>query len=451
MYLRRRAVALAAVALVVLVALAASGAFEATPSAPTLALAPASGPAITIGARPIGLSIEYPLLAHDLGSGRCPPPALVSALAALGSPTLRIGGDSQDEVAPAGSAPRPGVRDLPVGFWTRLGCLERETRIPIVVGLNLASGDTAWDVTLAADARLEIPPARLSFELGNEPDIYGSPVKWWNGSTLVSSAMPWAIYLARAAAVAGALGAHAAIEGPDFASGRWIGMLPGLVKTLHPRTLDAHFYALDGCKAPGAATTAALLSRAIQNKLDERVGIVIAARVEHLPALISESNSVSCGGTAGVSDTSAAAVWAVRMILQALRDGFTSVRFHASGRAYDPFVLAGDSVAARPLYLGLVAAAGVLTPGAQLRSIANARALDGVALSTARGTQTVLLSNFAARARWVSLAALARARVLEVVARAPTVLHASVAPSGGRVRVQLPANSLDAITLAPAG
>ena len=91
----------------------------------TLLLAAPAGPAVAIGSHPIGLSIEYPLLAHDLGAGH---------------PPIRIGGDTQDAVAPAGTAAHAGVSDLPANFWSRLACLERETRAPIIVGLNLASG-----------------------------------------------------------------------------------------------------------------------------------------------------------------------------------------------------------------------------------------------------------------------------------------------------------------------
>src|ERR1035441_9848500 len=100
--------------------------------AATLVLGAPAGPAVTVGPHPIGLSIEYPLLAHDLGSGRCPSSALVHALESLGSPPIRIGGDSQDAVAPAGTPAYPGVSDLPPGFWARVAWLERETRGPIL-------------------------------------------------------------------------------------------------------------------------------------------------------------------------------------------------------------------------------------------------------------------------------------------------------------------------------
>jgi hypothetical protein len=418
-----------------------------TPQAALVIAAPA-GPGVAISSDPVGLSVEYPVLAADLGAGVCPPPALARAITALGSPTLRIGGDSQDQTAPAGAAPHAGASDLPRGFWARLGCLERETEIPIVVGLNLASDEPAWAATLAADARAAIPPARLSFELGNEPDIYGVHVPWWNGTALVHQPMAWTTYVSRAETVEAELGPSAVVEGPDFASGRWVARVPALVRALHLRRLDAHFYPLSVCRTTVGATSAALLSRSTQAKLQERVGLARDAHAAGLSAVISEANSISCGGVAGVSDAPAAAVWAVRAIVTALRDGFASVRFHSSGGAYDPFFVRGDAVVERPLYLGLRAAAAVLTPGSQLRAIPGDAPLGGVAIARAGGGRSVILSNYESRPLTVAVAARGPARVLEVVARAPTLRATTVAAQQGRVRVMLPANSVDAITVA---
>lgn len=418
----------------------------ATPPA-TLVLGAPAGPGVTVGPHPVGLSIEYPLLAHDLGGGRCPSRALVHAISSLGSPPIRIGGDSQDRVAPAGTPAFPGVTDLPPGFWTGMACLERETRAPIIVGLNLASGDPGWAGELAASARAAVPRALLSFEIGNEPDIYGARVRWWNGHALLGTAMPWATYLTRARAVAAVLGAGSVLEGPDFASGRWVRMVPALSMMLRLRTIDAHFYPLDACRNPAQATTTALLSRRIQSKIDERVRLARDARAERLPAVISEANSVSCGGVAGISDEPAAAVWAVRMILRALRAGFSSVRFHASGSAYDPFVVKAGVVTARPLELGLLFAAHLLGTGAVLRAIPNAGSLDAVAITRPDGARTVVLSNFAAKPRWISLTAPVAVSVMGIAASSPSVRGGHVASVAGRARVELAANSVEAISV----
>ena len=169
--------------------------------------------------------------------------------------------------------------------------------------------------------------------------------------------------------------------------------------------------------------------------------------------MISETNSISCGGVRGVSDSPAAAVWAVRLILGALRDGFASVRFHSSGGAYDPFVVRGAAVVLRPLYAGMRALVGLLPTGARLRAIPGAAALGAVAIASPRdASTTIVLSNYASTALAVSVAARGKARVLSVIARAPTVVRSAVASSpGGRARVVLPGDSVVAITSAQAG
>ncbi len=94
-----------------------------------------------------------------------------------------------------------------------------------------------------------------------------------------------------------------------------------------------------------------------------------------MPAIISEANSASCGGVAGVSDSPAAAVWAVRFVLTALKTGFQEVRFHFSGGPYDPFVVRGESVLTRPIESALAALNQWLPVGATLRTLSGVRGL----------------------------------------------------------------------------
>jgi hypothetical protein len=244
------------------------------------------------------------------------------------------------------------------------------------------------------------------------------------------------------------VGATAALEGPDLASGRWVRRVPALAAALHLRTLDAHFYPLDGCRGRPPDAIASLLSAAIQTKLDERVRLARDARTLGLEAVVSEAGSVSCGGIAGVSDTPASAVWGARTVLSALRDGFASVRFHSSGGAYDPLVVTADTVVARPLYRALAALAPLLAAGARLQALASAPGLAAVALTRADGTRTTLVSNYTPAARWVSVAATGAVSAVAIRARTPVVSESRVAPSRGRALVELPGDSLVALTSA---
>ncbi len=135
----------------------------------TAALRVQSAGAAVLERSPFGLSIEYPLLEKALAGAACPSPELVATLRALGSPSLRIGGDSQDLAGPTAAYHYA----IPPSFWAAVGCLARESGTPIVVGLNFAEGPPADDLTTIAAAEQAIPPSQLSFSLGNEPDLYG--------------------------------------------------------------------------------------------------------------------------------------------------------------------------------------------------------------------------------------------------------------------------------------
>ena len=434
-------------AVTILTALAAAGILNGRSQNPAVAVGAPAGAAVTLKAAPVGLSVEYQVLERDMGSAPCPPPALVSALRGLGTPVLRIGGDSQDQTAPTGTPPQPGVSDLEAGFWSRLRCLERETSLPIVVGINLASDQPAWAAQIAAAARSAVPASRLGLELGNEPDIYGVHVPWWNGRALSHAPMPFAVYLSRARAARARIGPGARVEGPDFASGRWVAHVPALIHGLGLSAVDAHFYPLAACSPGSTASAAELLSRAVVAKIFERISIVRDAAAAALPALVSESNSVSCGGVTGVSDGPAAAVWGARAVLEALRAGFTSVRFHSSGGRYDPFVVRGSTVTTRPLYLALRAIAPLLVAGGRLEWIPGAHALNGMALVTPR---TTFLSNYGSSPQSVTVSARGSAEVTAILAGGPVVARNTVRASGGRARVELPPDSLVAIRAQPA-
>ncbi|MFZ1155044.1 MAG: hypothetical protein WAN93_09090, partial [Solirubrobacteraceae bacterium] len=180
-----------------------------------------SAAAATVQRSPFGLSIEYPLMEKALGSGACPSQALVSTLQALGSPTLRIGGDSQDLAGPTAAY----HYDIPPSFWTTLGCLARESGVPVVVGLNFAEGPAADDLATVSAAEQAIPASQLSFSLGNEPDLYGFSHILPNEPGFIVPAFRPAPWTAEAYASEWtnrrAMLGQIPIEGPDLAGISW--------------------------------------------------------------------------------------------------------------------------------------------------------------------------------------------------------------------------------------
>jgi hypothetical protein len=351
------------------------------PPPPQLALTPAltSAPGAQIEIPPVGLSIEYPVMAADLGNGECPPPALTAELQRLGSPPLQLAGQSQDFTVPAAAAPPPEGWEtltyypLAAAFWPRLHCLLSATHEPLTVGLNVRTGELSWAQQMVAGAN-SAASSGLDFSLGNEPDLYYLPNYYSLDKPLAGEeATAVGLYLRAAQAMRPAVGT-APLVGPELSGpSRWRAALPGVISTLSLQTVGVHVYPLSVCRTPRAATINGLLEPSV-GAAPTRLGWVVAdARAAGARAVITEANSVSCGGKAGVSDSRASAVWAIRFVLSALKTGFAEVRFHFSGDPYDPFYVSGGEVVRRPIEAAMAALNQWLPSGAPLRRRAGRR------------------------------------------------------------------------------
>jgi hypothetical protein len=341
---------------------------------------------------PFGLSIEYPLMEKALGDGPCPGRALVRTLRLLGSPTLRIGGDSQDLAGPTAAyhyAVAPS-------FWPTLGCLARESGVSIVVGLNFAEGPIDDDQRTIAAAQQAIPAQQLSFSLGNEPDLYGISHILPNEPGFTVPAYrppPWtADAFAGEWASRRALLGQVPLEGPDLAGIGWRVRAAQLLKS----ALTVHAYPTVACGSAGAPTTAGrLLSKHASVGLVEKYEWVLAtARAVDRPAIISESNSASCGGKPGVSDRPVAGIWAARYVVAAMLAGFAQVRFHTAGTSYDPILLEADGrIAIRPLGHALLFLHRWIPLGSRISASSSDPHVLGASVSSGR-RRIVIVSSF---------------------------------------------------------
>jgi hypothetical protein len=322
----------------------------ASSSASAVPMLPRNAHATLVQRSPFGLSFEYPLMERALGTGACPSPALVATLRELGSPSLRIGGDSQDLAGPT-TAYRYFI---PPSFWTTLGCLARESGMQVTVGLNFATSPLADELTTIAEAEQAVPAAQLSFSLGNEPDLYGISHIFPDEPGVTIPAFrspPWTAqeYASEWQSRRAELGSIR-IEGPDLAGIGWRATIGQMLRSDPPDVLDVHAYPTSACGAP-PATAAHLLSEHASVGLVEKYGWLLnGAQPVNRPAIVSESNSASCGGKPGVSNTPVAGVWAARYVVAALLGGFQQVRFHSAGGSYDPLVFnSNGTVTLQPL------------------------------------------------------------------------------------------------------
>ncbi len=423
--------------------------------APEVTLTAALGAGAEVTMAPVGLSLEYPVMAADLGSGPCPPAALTAELLRLGSPPLALAGASQDETAPAGAlGATPGswetatLYSLPAAFWSQLHCLLSATADPLTVGINLRSGQLSWAAQMVAGAQ-SAATAGLDFSLGNEPDLYSLP----NYSSLDrpqqgEETLAVNTYLQVAAYIQQAL-AGAPVIGPELARpAQWQHELPRVIETLHDHTVGVHMYPLSACASPRAVTLAGLLSAQAADAPQRLAWVVADALRAGVGAIISEANSASCGGETGVSDSPAAAVWAVRFVLAALETGFREVRFHFSGNPYDPFVVHGEQLQTRPLESAMAALNRWLPIGSSLSRLAGVRGLEATRLTTPAGAAMLVLDNESAQPRAV------------VLRGTPSVLAETFGPSRsgpqstqlsatrGRIKLEVAANSVIALSAA---
>jgi hypothetical protein len=382
------------------VAIAATLTAAAAQAFPTPPNPLAPGRSALVSESPFGLSIEYPLLQRALGAAACPPPALVATLRALGSPTIRVGGDSQDLAGPTAAY----HYDIPASFWTALGCLARETGAGVVVGLNFGDPVLADERATIAAAQAAIPGAQLSFSLGNEPDLYTIAHIIPNEPGFIVPSFrspPWT-----AARFFGEWDARRAqlgplrLEGPDLAGTSWRAATEAALRADPPSQVDAHGYpTVAPCGKSGVPATAAhLLSIHASVGMAEKLSWL--ARLAHAigrTAVISETNSASCGGRPGVSDAPVSGVWAVRYAIAALLAGFQQVRFHSAGTSYDPLVFpTGGGVTMRPLGRALLFLHRWLPVGSRIVSISRDPEVLAVKVTTG-SSASVILSSFAAR------------------------------------------------------
>ena len=320
--------------------------------------------------------------AENQGSRTSPPPAaggdLVALLRSLGPGVLRFGGVSADEQtawiagrsSSGGAAlPRWAGTAITAHDLEGIAALARAIGWRVLLTVNLGHYDPAAAAQEAAAARAALGPYLAGVELGNEPDRYVR-------KQLRAPGWGFAAYRPQAAAYRAAIATAAPgvpIAGPDPSSGvpglAWLRAAAG---TLRPDLLTDHYYPLSSCGA--RPTISELLSLSVRRAESAMLAAIAAlARAAHAAApRVDETNSISCEGQPGVSNTFAAALWALDYTARALTAGVAGVNFHdliAKPGAYSPLVapnsvaLAAGALRATPEWYALLAARQL--PGAQ--------------------------------------------------------------------------------------
>jgi hypothetical protein len=214
----------------------------------------------------------------------------------------------------------------------------------------------------------------LGFEIGNEPDSYGSPqVKLRPGSYDVSG------YLNELSSYVVAMREAVPslrLYGPDLSSNVWLPAIasgkdtPFTVITEHYYPL-AYSFARGACLGTPVPTALELLSPQVRERENTALrDLASAGRTSHRGTLISETNNTGSCDAAGGPATSpvfASALWSFDWALRAASDGIAGLDFNGYfGRCFphtaSPICApshtaeAGGQFTAKPEYYGLLAA-----------------------------------------------------------------------------------------------
>jgi hypothetical protein len=256
---------------------------------------------------------------------------MVALLRSLGAGVLRFGGVTSDENIAWSDAltPRPawasGVLDA--GNLSQLAGLASQSGWRVLLTLGLAHFEPQTAAREAAAAQAALGGSLEALELGNEPDSYarhGFREPPWTPAQYQEQ-----IDVYRRAIEAVAPGIP--LAGPD-SSGSAAYEQWGLSEAIYqrPALLTGHHYPL-GCNEQPPPTIAKLLSPPIR-RLEEASlhHYMRIAQQAEVPFRMDETNTVSCGGVAGISDTFAAALWAVNYLAKAMSTGVAGINLEGN-------------------------------------------------------------------------------------------------------------------------
>ncbi|KAF7970112.1 hypothetical protein HWV62_24994 [Athelia sp. TMB] len=277
-------------------------------------------------------------------------------------PWIRIGADSEDhtnfnaatqyvnDIFPAYTAivPYPEASNITVGdkFYQLVSNLPSGTHVWWGVSLredNLTSAylETKAIVKAFASAAVKNAGITLDFiEVGNEADLYvnnGGRRAPYGPTQYVPDWVKIATNVSAAAGLSSS--SHTKLIGAAFASSSHttIGMSPqgifaaGILSSKPGKlitTISQHHYSGSFCKGSGGLLQNLMTKATIRSNLTAFAPDIAATQKQGLAYVLGETNSYSCHGAPGVSNTAGAALWALDYALYAPQIGISRVFFH---------------------------------------------------------------------------------------------------------------------------
>lgn len=310
----------------------------------------------------LGLSFEVGSLAQL--SSYATRGNLVQLLRSLGPGVLRFGGVTADEYVAWSDAqtPRPAWATSTIGpsDMSALGVLARRSGWRVLLTVGMAHFEPYAAAREVAAAKRALGPYLMAIEFGNEPDAYGNhgyrPLPW------LVQGYEEEVSIAREVIERTTPGV--AIAGPDVSgSGAFPSWGFAEATTQHPLLLTGHHYPMSCTHQPPPSAELLLSPETREREALSLNTYVTVAASQQLPVRIDETNSVSCGGVSGVSDTFAGALWGAGYIAQAMDAGVEGINMHGlpdSCTGYsplcapDPLAVARGTLRAQPDWYALL-------------------------------------------------------------------------------------------------
>jgi hypothetical protein len=295
------------------------------PSPLTLELSP-QNPGAAVAADFAGLSFEMQRVLPDTNGGYFFSPSnrpLIATFKILGIKNLRVGGNTADRP----TLPVPSEADV-----DQLFAFAQAAGVKVIYTLRLNHGEPAAAVQRANYLTRRYPDQLDCLAIGNEPNVFSTNYEVYFAE--------WQRYAA--AITAPSNSPDARFCGPGVSPGHetWSARFANdLAGNRHLAFIAQHDY--PGGDARRATNAAAARDKILSPAMDDHYAkfahnFVPAALSNHLAYRFEEANSFYDGGAAEVSDTFAAALWALDFQWWWAAHGIGGINFHT-----------GDKVAAR--------------------------------------------------------------------------------------------------------
>lgn len=319
------------------ISLTANGTRSTTPATATVTF---STPGVPLNPSFVGLSYEKQDMTTSLFTSANR--SLINLFSLLGPAVLRIGGGTVDTTnweATSGTAITPAEVDTFTGFAKAL-----PSNWTTIYGINLETNTPTNAAAEAAYAKNDLGSNLLGFEIGNEPDSYGSS---WPYSTYLSN---WQTEESSITATVpgwdqGKGSGGWFVDGPDEGYpginqlNMWIDPFASNESGV-ASLLTQHFYV-------GSSGGMEGLLAYPNSTLDTLVTNIAGAAEgnQALGARITEAGSYGSGGELGVSNAFGSALWALDFMFTAAENGVQGVNFHGGDLSpYSPINNNGSTI-----------------------------------------------------------------------------------------------------------